>query len=97
MKKYVINYGYGIAVLYTSYEPLERFYTLANTCFGIRKSIACVEILNAKDAPDEEYERLEFNGDAYIWRADGARKLVKPESAADKEWDTSYCDICRKE
>lgn len=97
MTKYRINYGFGVAELYTPYDPEERFYTLANTCFGIRKSIMCCDILSSEEAPDEPYEKLSFNGDTYIWREDGARKMIEPVYMMDEDWDTYYCDICRKE
>lgn len=95
--KYTINYGCGIATLYTPHDPEKRFNTLANTCFGIRKSILCFEILKTEDmpCPAPDYERLEFSGDVYIWRKDGARKMLAPYP--DDEWDTDYCDECRAE
>lgn len=93
-RKYIIDYGFGAATLYTPGDPEERFYTLANTCFGIRKSIACCNIIAAaeKTPPAPAYERLEFNGDVYIWREDGARKMLAPYP--DEEWDTDYCQEC---
>ena len=94
--KYTINFGCGIAVLYTPYDCEERFYTLANTCFGIRKSIMDFIILKTEDIPCSDFERLEFNGDVYVWREDGARKMVEPDWAADDEWNTDYCNICCK-
>lgn len=95
MKKYIINYGFGKAVLYTPHDPVERFYMLATTCFGIRKSIVCCDVVTAEPARIDDYERLEFGGDAYVWREDGARKMVEPDWAADAEWNLSYCDECR--
>ena len=95
--KYTINYGFGEATLYTPYDAKERFYALANTCFGIRKSIMHCVILKAEDIPCEDFERLEFNGDVYVWREDGARKMVAPLWAADKEWDMDYCEMVRSE
>lgn len=95
-KRYTIDYGCGIAVLQTPYPPEERFMTLASTCFGIRKCITKFEIL--KEEPDKNntsFESLEFSGDAYIWREDGARKMVAPLWAADDEWDTDLCEECR--
>lgn len=97
MKRYVINYGFGLAVFCTPYEPEHRFYTLAGTCFGIRKSIFGFKIIDVKDAPNEPYEKLSFNGDTYIWRNDGARKMIEPSNLEDEDWDTSYCEICRKD
>lgn len=47
--KYTIDYGFGEATLYTPYDAKERFYTLAGTCFGIRKSIMHCVILKAED------------------------------------------------
>lgn len=92
--KYYIDYGCGTAVLYTPYEPHNRFLQLAGTCFGIRKSIMGVSVYNQADVPCDDFERLEFNGDIYIWREDGARKAIAPEWYADDDWDTSYCDEC---
>ena len=93
--KYTIWYGFGDAVLYTQGDPKERFYTLANTCFGIRKSIACCNVTKkeAVPCPNPGCERLEFNGDIYIWREDGARKMLEPYP--DEEWDTYYCEECK--
>ena len=93
--KYTIDYGFGEATLYTPYDAKERFYALANTCFGIRKSIIHCVILKAEDIPCEDFERLEFGGDVYVWREDGARKMVAPLWAADKEWDMDNCEMVR--
>ena len=93
--KYTIDYGFGEATLYTPYDAKERFYALANTCFGIRKSIMHCVILKAEDIPCEDFERLEFYGDVYVWREDGARKMVAPLWAADKEWDMDDCEMVR--
>lgn len=105
IKKYVINYGFGVATLYSPSDDWEnRFLSLAGTCFGIRKSILGVELISRREVAEsddyhnkicqDEYERLEFNGDAYIWRKDGARKMISPSIFADDEWDTSYCEEC---
>lgn len=102
IKKYEIDYGFGRATLYTPFENWEqRFRTLAGCCFGIRKSILFVELIKSSQADEEyfskkkerfEHERLEFNGDIYIWRKDGARKMLAPFK--DKRWDKYYCGIC---
>lgn len=92
MMKYTINYGFGKAVLYTPYDAEERFYTLANTCFGIRKSIMGCTIMETEDVPCEDFERLEFYGDVYVWREDGARKMLAPFK--DEDWETDYCEDC---
>lgn len=89
LHKYKIDYGPGIAFLTTPFDPMDRFFELANTCFGIRKSITYCCILDTNPVEKDDYERLSFNGDEYIWRKDGARKMVAPEYEA--EWDTSYC------
>lgn len=91
--KYKIDYGFGTATLYTPHEPVSRFDALAGTCFGIRKSIMYVKVVSAEEAACEDYERLEFSGDVYIWRADGARKMVEPWP--DDEWDEDFCAECR--
>lgn len=96
MTKYKINYGFGIATLYTAAKDVEnRFYTLANTCFGIRKSIICCNIMQSfdDDRVDQSVEELEFNGDCYVWRNDGARKMLAPWP--DEKWDTYYCEECK--
>lgn len=97
--KYTIDYGFGKAILYTEHNPRKRFYKLASTCFGIRKSIMCCNIILAEDAPSPTHgcERLEFGGDVYIWREDGARKMLEPDWAADEDWDTDFCEECRPE
>lgn len=98
MTRNIISYGFGKAVLYTPYSDIEsRFMALAGTCFGIRKSIAGFWLINSEHGMPEnieadEAERLEFNGDIYIWRADGARKMLEPWP--DEEWDESYCEEC---
>lgn len=94
MKKYKINYGYGVAYLYTPYKDYEdRFYTLANTCFGIRKCIIHCDLISVEDVYCNDFERLEFGGDVYVWREDGARKMLFPYKQ--KEWDTFCCDECK--
>lgn len=91
--KYKISYGYGFATLYTPYPPVDRFYTLASTCFGIRKSILFCSVIKKEDIKCSDFERLEFNGDVYIWDKDGRRKMIEPEE--DKEWDDYYCEKCK--
>lgn len=93
MYKYTIDYGFGVATLWTPLDPVERFYTLADTCFGIRKSIACCSILSKEPATCETFERLEFGGDVYVWRHDGARMMLNPP--IDEDWDEDYCAECR--
>ena len=93
MKKYTIDYGFGRAVLYTPYDCEERFYTLAGTCFGIRKSISGCDIIKTEDADIEDFERLEFCGDMYVWREDGARRMLEPYY--EEEWDKYFCEECR--
>ena len=83
--KYTIDYEYGKAVLYTPSENWEdRFYKLANRCFGIRKSIGEVKLMlkidiGPSDVVKEEFERLEHNGDVIIWDEHGEK--IK------SEWD----------
>ena len=83
--KYKIDYGFGIAPLYTPSENWdERFYKLAGQCFGIRKSIMFADLISSnEDKPnnmlDGEYERLEHNGDVIVWNKNGEK--IK------SEWD----------
>lgn len=99
MKKYLIDYGFGKATLYTPYPyPEVRFSILGDTCFGLRKSIMCAVVIREEEVVEtsEEWtERLEFNGDVYIWRKDGARKMIEPDWAADEEWDMSNAESVR--
>ena len=94
--KYRINYGFGVATLWTPLDPTERFYTLADTCFGIRKSIMYCNILSKEPATCDTFERLEYggvNGDAYAWRHDGARMMLNPP--LDEDWDEDFCELCK--
>lgn len=103
---YRIDYGFGEAYFITPYPNVEeRFMTLANTCFGIRKSIIYCRIeqlgSNAPNALSHELshapdfnEALIFNGDFYIWREDGARKMLSPE--LENEWDTQYSEEVKR-
>lgn len=95
MKRYSIDYGFGTAYLYTSFEPKERFHTLASTCFGIRKSIMYCKIISENDVKCDDFERLEFNGDVYVWDKLGRRKCLEPKDMADEEWNDAYCEKCR--
>lgn len=83
--KYTINYGLGVAKLYTPSKNWEnRFYDLANQCFGIRKNILQVELVAKEDTRPKlryegEYERLEHDGDLIVWDKEGNK--IK------SEWD----------
>lgn len=83
--KYVIDYEYGKAVLYTPSEDWKnRFYDLAEQCFGIRKSIGKVALISASQEESQnslknECERLEHHGDLIVWDKDGNK--IK------SEWD----------
>ena len=83
--RYKIDYGSGVATLYTPSEDWEeRFFELASQCFGIRKSIMCTKLISAINCKypnelDGEYERLEHNGDVIVWNQSGEK--IK------SEWD----------
>lgn len=83
--KYLIDYEYGTAELYTpSALWASRFYELAGQCFGIRKSIGTVSLIEKTDEQPRsilqgEYERLCHNGDVIIWDEKGNK--IK------SEWD----------
>lgn len=85
MSKYTIEYGWGIATLFTpSSEWEERFYYLAEQCYGIRKSIDYAHLLRVdEEEPAQmipgEYERLEHHGDVIVWNEAGEK--IK------SEWD----------
>lgn len=98
IRRYVIDYGNGVAILYTPYPCEDRFYTLSSVVFGIWRHITAFEVLDERDAPDcEDFERLEFGNIAHIWREDGAKKQIKPEYRADVAWDTAFCHVCKYE
>lgn len=101
-KVYEIDYGSGTAILETPFKDWKsRFYVLADTCFGIRKSITQVapkathEWKRDERLHPYEFESLSFMGNVYIWRRDGARMCIEPFWAADGEWDTQWCDKCK--
>jgi len=77
--KYTINYGFGVARLYTPSEDWKgRFFALANQCFGIRKSIGGVQLMEKDDVEppqklNGEYERLEHSGDVIVWDDEGEK------------------------
>ena len=77
--KYKIDYGFGVATLYTPSQDWEnRFYELANQCFGIRKSIMYANLISSseekpKNMLDGEYERLEHSGDVIVWNENGEK------------------------
>ena len=83
--KYVIDYGYGEAVLYTNKKNYEeRFYELSSQCFGIRKSVEKCDLISKSDEKplkmlDGECERLEHDGDIIVWNSEGEK--IK------SEWD----------
>lgn len=103
--KYIIDYGFGTAHFYTAYdrkpdkEIHERFYELAGTCFGIRKSILYVNIMSVTDEkPTVDIpgvvEQLEFaftlfgGCDQYVWNEEGKRKMTSPY--LDEEWEECF-------
>lgn len=91
MAKYLIDYGMGIAILYTPSDDYEqRFYELASQCFGIRKSIMQCELVRRseeepKDKIPHEYERLEYGGDLIIWNEAGEKIKSEFDDWGDEE------------
>lgn len=83
--KYLIDYEYGTAELYTPSEDWNtRFHELSSQCFGIRKSIGRVRLIEKTNEDPSfllvgEYERLCHNGDVIVWNDKG--KKIK------SEWD----------
>lgn len=81
--KYLIDYEYGTAELYTPDTNWKsRFEELAETCFGIRKSIGDITLLSKSEeeypyylAIPNEYERLEHSEDEIVWDIDGNKIL----------------------
>ena len=77
--KYKIDYGFCVATLYTPSQDWEnRFYELANQCFGIRKSVVYAHLISSsegkpKNMLDGEYERLEHSGDVIVWNEKGEK------------------------
>jgi hypothetical protein len=83
--KYKIDYGFGVATLYTPSQDWEnRFYELASQCLGIRKIIMYAKLISSRNKKPEnmldgEYERLEHSGDVIVWNENGEK--IK------SEWD----------
>ena len=93
-RKYTIDYGFGVATFITPYPDSveERFLNYGNKCFGLRKSICRVKIIDDVPNPlnrfeDDYIEKLSFNGDTYIYDIYQRRKMIEPEWAEDKEWE----------
>lgn len=98
IKKYIIDYGEGVAILHTPFPVKERFYTLANSCFSIKNCISRFDILKIEDVPDYKYfETLEFEGKLLAWNEYGARKTIKPMQPNSGRWDNYYCSTCKYE
>jgi hypothetical protein len=80
-----INYGFGQALFwgaFTRETVEEEFYTYANQCFGIRKSIAGCDVREFRAEPmpevfgckpEEITTLLEHNGDTIAWNAAGEK------------------------
>lgn len=92
-RKYTIDYGFGVATFITPYPDNveERFLDYGSRCFGLRKSICHVKIIDDVPNPlnrfeDDYIEKLSFNGDTYIYDIHQRRKMIEPEWAEDKEW-----------
>ena len=83
--KYLIDYEYGTAELYTPSEHwLHRFTELSDQCFRNKKSVGRVQLIEeTNERPpyllQGEHERLCYNGDVVVWNKEG----VKIKS----EWD----------
>ena len=84
-KKAVINYGYGVALLWGDFtaETVESvFHQHANQCFGIRKSISMCQIVSLEDTDmpeifgcphDQTAVILKHSGDTIVWNATGEK------------------------
>lgn len=83
MYKYIIDYEFGVANLWTPVEEplvLPHFQSLANQCFGIRKSVGIVKIISveASEIPkpwcfldDAKYMLGHSGGDIIVWDSSG--------------------------
>jgi hypothetical protein len=98
MRKYTIDYGYGIAYFYTKQQVpelvMKEFYKAAYNCFGIRKSICgspSIESVEVTPLPawmntENVTHVLMHNGDEIIFNAnqvDEQGEWIKLKS----EWD----------
>lgn len=106
MKMYYckIDYGYGDAKFYTPYSVLafngeydykaveKRFRLLASTIYGMKVSKFHIYAQGIDE--DQKYEMIETKSFTYLWREDGARRLIKPYWKAIDGWNTYYCNIC---
>lgn len=75
----MIDYGYGVAELYTPSEHwFRRFIELSSQCFGIRKSVETVKLIEETDEQPPyllqgEHERLCYSGDLVVWNKEGEK------------------------
>lgn len=81
--KYTIDYEFGVANLWTPVEePLvvPHFQSLANQCFGIRKSVGITKIISVESSEipkpwsllkDAKYMLTHSGGDIIVWDSDG--------------------------
>ena len=66
-------------------KPYARIY--CDKCKAVTQGV--------EDSECDDFERLEFNGDVYVWDELGRRKCLEPKDMADEEWDDTYCEKCR--
>lgn len=82
MNKYIIDYDFGMAILYTPVEEplvISHFQYLANQCFEIRKSAGYIKLLqvSTEEMPKpwillkDATHMLAHNGDVIIWDSKG--------------------------
>ena len=106
-KKYTVNYGYGVATLVTPFDFKRRFELLTSTCPELARRNSQAVVVRIEDVPEdyEYFESLGFfapvgDGSAkeyflYIWREDGARKLISPVwKRGWEDWNEYYCGVC---
>lgn len=79
--KYLVDYEYGRGVLYSACsisKAVDRFCELGSECFGLRKSLGKLTLIECSDEKpkymlDDEYERIEHNGDVIVWNKFGTK------------------------
>ena len=81
MNKIIIDYQYGTAEFYTNLEYdesiIEKFYSLASECFGLRKNLGEVKIESKEETKISEI--IIHDGDTIIFDEKGDK--IK------SEWD----------
>lgn len=91
LRKYRIYCGNLTADLITPFLPEERFWVLLSS-FSSRVPSVRFRVGSIEKCQKDDYERMLIDGFEYIWRWDGARKMISPDES--RFWATGFCKLC---